>query len=64
MHSLQNAIAGITLDHEDALRPTGKQQETQGARATSEAANDATGFVSEELPIPLRCSDTFTTVRG
>ena len=64
MHSLQKADAGIAPDYEDASHPTRKQQETQGARATSEAANDATGFVSEELPIPLRYSYTFTTVHG
>lgn len=46
IYSLQNEDADITLDYEDALLPTGMQQEAWGARATSEAANNAIDPVS------------------
>ena len=48
IHPLQNVDADITLDHEDALHSAGQRQETQGARATPEVANDAIGPVSKE----------------
>ena len=52
-HSLQNAGADITYDHEDVSHSTRRRQETQG-HATSAPANDAIILVSEELLMLLR----------
>ena len=64
MHSLQSAVEDNDDDLTEAMRSVRQGQEAEDARARPESMNDATGFVSEELPIPLRYSDTFTTVRG
>ena len=51
-------------DLTEAMRSVRQKQEAEDTRARSESTNDAIVLVSEELPIPLRYSYTFTTARG